>query len=523
LQVQFFLERGARRAPDKTALVAGDQRLTYRQLNERCDRLAHSLQAHNLRRGDRVVILLENSAEAVYAIFAALKADAVFVMVNPTTKADKLAYILNDCAATMVVTDVRRQGLVRQLLPRLPHLRVVAVAGRDVEVESGDVLFVALDALIAGEELRTPVSRGIDVDLAALIYTSGSTGEPKGVMMTHLNIVSAARSITTYLENTADDVILNVLPLSFDYGLYQVLMAFRVGATVILERSFTYAHPVLETVVRERVTGFPIVPTIAALLLQLDLEKYDFSSLRYITSTGDVLPTPHIERLRQLFPHVVIYSMYGLTECKRVSYLPPDQVEARPTSVGRGMPNQEVYVADADGRRLTNGVGELVVRGANVMQGYWQLSDATNRMLKPGSLPGQRVLHTGDRFRMEDGFLYFVGRTDDIIKTRGEKVSPKEIENVLHALAGVAQAAVVGVPDPILGQAVKAFVVPTAGANLTEQDVWQHCRQHLEDFMVPHVVEFRDAIPKTASGKVQRQLLRLESAGAVESSSPSAA
>ena len=266
-------------------------------------------------------------------------------------------------------------------------------------------------------------------------------------MLTHLNIVSAATSITTYLENTPDDIIINLLPLSFDYGLYQVLMAFKVGGTIVLERSFTYPHTVIETIIREKVTGLPIVPTISAVLLQLDLSPYKFPDLRYISNTAAALPTHHIIRLRELFPHVRIYSMYGLTECKRVSYLPPDQIDIRPTSVGRGMPNEEVYIVDEKGQRVPPGVvGELVVRGSNVMKGYWELPEETEEKLKPGPFPGEKVLYTGDLFRMdEEGYLYFFGRKDDIIKTRGEKVSPKEVEDVLYSLPGIAEAAVIGV------------------------------------------------------------------------------
>ena len=223
-----------------------------------------------------------------------------------------------------------------------------------------------------------PPKRAIDIDLAALIYTSGSTGNPKGVMLTHLNMVSAATSITTYLENTPDDIILNVLPLSFDYGLYQVLMAVKIGGTVVLERSFAYPQAVIRKLIEERVTGFPLVPTMSAILLQMDLSEIRLVQLRYITNTAAALPTEHILQLRKLFPHVRIYSMYGLTECKRVSYLPPEQLDLRPGSVGRGMPNEEVYVVDEQGSRVGPGVvGELVVRGANVMKGYWELPEET--------------------------------------------------------------------------------------------------------------------------------------------------
>jgi acyl-CoA synthetase (AMP-forming)/AMP-acid ligase II len=339
-----------------------------------------------------------------------------------------------------------------------------------------------------------------------LVYTSGSTGFPKGVMMTHQNVVAAATSITTYLENTADDVILSVLPLSFDYGLYQVLMAARVGATLVLERSFAFPQQILQRLTEERATGFPVVPTIAALLLGMrDLAPGRFPHLRYITNTAAALAPAHILRLQELFSNARLFSMYGLTECKRCTYLPPDELSRRPGSVGVAIPGTEAYVVDEDGVRARPGVvGELVIRGAHVMKGYWENPDATARALRPGPFPWEKVLFTGDLFRTdEEGFLYFVGRKDDIIKTRGEKVSPKEVENVLYAIAGVPKPPVVGVPDPVLGSALKAVLALAPGAVLTEREVIRHCQQHLESFMVPKHVEFRDELPKTGHGQDQ--------------------
>jgi len=511
LQVERFLEDSARLTPEKVALVCGDSRLTYSEIDRAANRLARGLIGAGVGRGDRVAIYLENSAEAVLGIFAALKAGAVFMVVNPTTKADKLAFILNNSKAAALITDTRRRAVVAEIADRTPHTGIIVMAGRAGDVAAGGKRVLQLDELLRQSvDDGKPANPSIDIDLAALIYTSGSTGTPKGVMLTHLNIVSAATSITTYLENVEDDVILNVLPLSFDYGLYQVLMAFKAGARLVLERSFTYPHAVLETVVAEHVTGFPIVPTISALLLQIDLRKYDLSHLRYITNTAAALPTKHILDLRSLLPHVKLFSMYGLTECKRVSYLPPDQIDIRPTSVGRGMPNEEVYIVDEQGNRLASGVGELVIRGANVMKGYWELPEETTRKLRPGPLPGENVLYSGDLFRVdEEGYLYFLGRKDDIIKTRGEKVSPREIENVLYELAGVAEAAVVGVPDPVLGQAVKAVLTLRDGVSLTEQDVLRHCSQRLENFMVPKLVEFRAIMPKTTTGKIDKKTLHM--------------
>ena len=509
MQVEHFLERSAARLPDKIALVCDDRRLTYRDIDRECDRVAALFREHGVARGDRVAIYLDNSVEAVISVFAALKAGAVFMMVNPTVKKDKLGFMLNNSRAAALVCDRRKIGSLEEVWDKTPHLRLLVAVGDGVLGAVSPPKDIV--AFSAEPSNGASVASGcIDIDLAALIYTSGSTGQPKGVMLTHLNIVSAATSITTYLESADADIILNVLPLSFDYGLYQVLMAFKTGATVVLERSFTYPHAILETLIRERVTGFPIVPTVSAILLQMDLTRYDFSALRYITNTGAALPTKHILELRRLFPHVTIYSMFGLTECKRVSYLPPDQIDIRPNSVGKGMPNEEVYIVDEAGNRLESGVGELVIRGSNVMKGYWEKPEETDRVLKPGPLPGERVLYSGDIFRMDaEGYLYFVARRDDIIKTGGEKVSPKEVENVLYSFDGIAEAAVLGIPDPVLGQAVKAVVTLKEGVSLTIADVMRHCAAHLENFMVPKTVEIRAALPKTSTGKISKTELQV--------------
>jgi acyl-CoA synthetase (AMP-forming)/AMP-acid ligase II len=357
----------------------------------------------------------------------------------------------------------------------------------------------------AAGELAPPGN--IDQDLAAIIYTSGSTGDPKGVMLTHLNMVTAANSVSSYLGLRSDDVVLCVLPLAFDYGLYQVLMGFKLGATVVLERSFAFPVKVLEVMTRERVTVLPGVPTIFSLLMNIKtLSQHDLSALRMITNTAAALSEQHIKDLRALFPHAVLFSMYGLTECKRVTYLPPEQLDIRPTSVGRGMPNEEVWLVNESGQRLPNGsTGELVIRGSHVMRGYWEKPDETAKRLKPGPHAGEMVLYSGDIFRTDaEGYLYFVARKDDIIKSRGEKVSPREVENVLHGIEGVHEVAVVGVPDPVLGQAVKAFVALCPGFSYTERDVIKHCLSQMESFMAPKYVEFVDALPKTDTGKIKK-------------------
>jgi long-chain acyl-CoA synthetase len=483
--LESFLESSAARYPDKIALICGSQRITYREMDEQANRLAHALMAAGVERGDRVAIHLENSPEAAGAIFGTLKAGAVFLVVNPGIKAEKLAYILADAGAKAIVTTAKKR----------------------VDVAAG-VAVVTPEASLKAPP-TCPPKRCIDIDLAALIYTSGSTGTPKGVMLTHLNMVAAANSITSYLENQESDIILSVLPLSFDYGLYQLLMAFKIGGTLVLEKSFADPSAVVERLQKENVTGFPLVPTISAILLQIDLGSLAFPALRYITNTAAALPTSHITRLREAFPHVRIFSMYGLTECKRVSYLHPDQIDIRPESVGRGMPNEEVYLIDGAGRRVPNGgTGELVVRGSNVMKGYWKLPAETAKKLKPGALPGEMVLHTGDLFRTdEEGYLYFVGRRDDMIKSRGEKVSPREIENVLCSIAEIAEAAVLGVPDDVLGEAIKGFVSLRNGSALTEREILKKCAAKLEEFMVPQKIEIVACMPKSQNGKIDKKAL----------------
>ncbi|HLP43427.1 MAG TPA: AMP-binding protein [Fibrobacteria bacterium] len=519
--LDLYLEQSAARHPDKPALICGERRATYAEVNGGANALAHAFRALGLGRTERVCMYYDNSVETVQGIFAAMKASGVFLVVNPGVKGDKLAYILNDCNARILVTGKRNLKAVEADVAAAADLRHVVV----VDAEAGDdvtSLFPVLKAagkgvhdmaaLLKGRPTTLPVNPNIDLDMASLIYTSGSTGNPKGVTLTHLNMVTAATSITTYLRNEPDDIILAVLPLAFDYGLYQVLMAFRFGGTVVLEKMFLYPGKYLELIKKERVTGLPIVPTILGILLNLkDIETHDFSSVRYLTNTAQALPQHYIERMRRIIPKARIYSMYGLTECKRVAYLPPELVDRKPTSVGIAIPNTEVWIEDDQGNRITTPgtPGELVVRGAHVMIGYWNKPEETARCIRiahDGPYPHERILKTGDLFKQdEDGHLYFISRKDDLIKTAGERVGPREVENVIHELPQVKECAVIGVPDDILGQAIKAFVAPVDGQTLSDVEVIKHCQKRLEKFMVPKHVEFRAELPKTNTGKISKK------------------
>jgi long-chain acyl-CoA synthetase len=500
-----FLTQAAACRPDSVALVAGSERMSCRTLDAESTRLAAGLQARGVKRGERVALFLDNGIETAVAVYAVLKAGAVFMLVNPLTKRDKLTYLLNDSRASALISHPILMPTVVEAVKANTSVRSVIVTGDHVAADDSERFLTWAQALRSGALADAGT---VDLDLAAIIYTSGSTGEPKGVMLTHLNMVSAATSVSTYLGLVAGDRILCALPLAFDYGLYQLLMAVQVGACVVIEKSFAFPIKVLEVMVRERVTVFPGVPTLFSLLMKVHtLEQFDLSALRLITNTAAALSERQIRELRALFPQATLYSMYGLTECKRVTYLPPDQLDVRPTSVGRGMPNEEVWLVDEQGRRLPNGnTGELVIRGSHVMRGYWEKPAATAERLRPGPYPGEFVLHSGDLFRTDaEGYLYFVARKDDIIKSRGEKVSPREVENALHALDGVLEAAVIGVPDTVLGEAIKAFLVLRDGYTYTEREVIRHCLGHLENFMAPKYVEFVAALPHTHTGKIRKK------------------
>lgn len=503
-----YLMQSAQRLPDKVALVCQKKRLTYRELDERSNALAHALVSRGIERGDRVIVFADNTVETVVAFWAVLKANAVVSVVNPTTKADKLAYLLNDCRARALLTEAPLVESVRQAAQRCPHLRTVVVAdATDEALVQRLPGAVGLEQLVRNQPRHQPPARlCIDIDLAAIVYTSGSTGDPKGVMLTHRNMLTAATSVSTYLEQAEHDVVINTLPMSFDYGLYQMIMAFRLGARLVLERSFTYPAQVLKTMVEEKVTVFPGVPTMFAILAEMRPQGYDLSGVRVVTNTAAALELKHIEMLKQVFPQARIYSMYGLTECKRCTFLPPEDLDRKPGSVGRAIPNTELWIVDDQGQRLGPGqVGQLVIRGATVMRGYWEKPEHTAKKLRPGPLPGEMVLYTGDYCKLdEDGYLYFVSRMDDVIKSRGEKVAPREVERVLVSIDGVKEAAVIGVPDPILGQAIKAFVVPEAGADLTEKRLQAECMQRLENFMVPKFITIVNELPKTSTGKIKK-------------------
>ena len=476
--------------------------MTYAALSAAADSLSSWLLAKGLSKGERVVVYLENSVEVVISIFGVLGAGGCVVILNHTTPLEGVQYVVENCSARFLIT------LSEKAKACYPSLHQWKCTPRFISVGNPTDQSVPFDEVTQFKKASSfPEITGDD--LAAIIYTSGSTGKPKGVILTHRNIDIVVQSVVQYLENNSKDIILCVLQLSFGYGLLQLLATFKTQAQLILEKGVAYPYDIIKLITEKRVTGFAGAPTMYAILLQLkDLEKEDFSALRFITNAAAALPVSFIPRLRKVFPTTKIYLMHGLTECLRTTYLPPDEVERRPTSVGRGMPNVELWIEDEDGNKIEDGrPGELVARGPNIMRGYWNDPEATEQRLRKSKYAPEKVLYTGDLFRKDkEGYFYFVARMDDVIKCRGEKVSPIEVEDVIYTLEEVLETRVIAVPDEILGQAVKAEIVLKDGKSLTERKVKAHCQQHLQDFKIPKFVDFVTSLPKTSGGKIRRKM-----------------
>ncbi len=474
---------------DRIALITPDTRVSYAELDRRATAVSHALRALGVSRGDTVAVVYPNGVDAAVAIYGVLRAGAAFSPVNPSTKRDRLALQLADLGASAALCAEPLAATVR--------------------AAAGDAVAVVSDLEQMGAEGPT-TPRALEIDLGAVIYTSGSTGEPKGVTLTHRNMTFVADSIIEYLRLDRDDRILCVLPLSFNYGLYQLLMAVRVGATLVLEPGFAFPGRIVSLLADERITCLPGVPTVFTTLLSLHgLRERGFPDLRLLTNAGAALPAATVADVRATFPDAELFLMYGLTEATRVAYLPPGLVDSKPTAVGTAIPGTEAWIEDEAGRVLGPGeVGELFVRGAHVMQGYWNDPEGTAKRLREGRWPWERTLATNDLFRLDgDGHLRFVGRRDDVIKSRGEKVAPREVEEILVDAPGVREAAVVGVEDRLLGMAVIAHVAPEPGAQLDAAELRRICAGALEDHKVPRRIDVHDELPRTANGKIDRRTL----------------
>ncbi|HEY5469894.1 MAG TPA: AMP-binding protein [Bacteroidales bacterium] len=505
----------ARKYSSKTAIIVKTREYSYSNLKESSENVAHHLVQSGIRKGDRVAIYMNNSWESIVSIYGITLAGGAFLVINPQTKADKLHYILKDSGAKILFSENIQNNELSQSLVGLTDIQEVVIAGDLNRITRfPSVKFVDFEETIAFNTDKSVLPIVIPNDLAALIYTSGSTGFPKGVMMTHQSMVFTSWSLVEYLRLSEDDRILLVLPLAFDYGLYQLLMAVTVSGSLIVEQSFTFQTTVYKQIELNKPTVFPGVPTIYAMMIAANKKTgLSFDCIEKVTNTAAALPAEFIPDLKKIFPKALIFKMYGLTECKRVCYLEPELVDIKRGSVGKAIPGTEVYLLSPEGNPVPAGErGILHIRGPHVMLGYWHKEELSKEMLRKGSLPGERILCSNDWFKMdEEGFLYFLGRTDDIIKTRGEKVSPVEIENIIYNITGIKEVAVLGITDGIMGEAIVAFVTTHGNTKLDSKDILKECMSKLESFMIPREIVFLDEMPKSSNGKIdKKELVRLK-------------
>lgn len=514
--LHHMLRTSALRAPEKEALVHGATRLTYREVAVKTTALAKGLRGAGLKRGERAGIYLDPSVAQVLSIFAISQAGGVFVTINSSLFPEQLAHIATDCQMTALITTQSKLASLAAVLPNMSSLRFLVVQ-TDGTPTANVLPAYDFERLCDSSPSQDWRDGNIEKDLVGLLYTSGSTGKPKGVMLSHAQIMAGSTIVSTYLGITAEERILAVLPFSFDAGMNQLMTAFQQRATLVL-MTFTFAREIVQMLVKERITGLAGVPTLWSLLAQptSTLHKTKPPVLRYITNTGGAMPQPVLATLRQVLPSTKVVLMYGLTEAFRSTYLPPEELDRRPTSMGQAIPDTEILVVNEEGQPCKPGeIGELVHRGPTVSMGYWGQPDLTARVLRPHPyLPRElgdteRVCYSGDLVKMDDeGFLYFVGRRDTMIKSSGYRVSPTEVEEVLFQSGKIREAAVIGVPDELLGQAIKAFVVPREGQVVDQAALPLFCAEKLPRYMVPKHVEILDKLPKTSSGKVDYPALR---------------
>jgi len=499
--VPDLLRLTVQRCPDKVALYQGKNTLTYKDLDTLSNAVAMRLLAGGLVKGDRVVILLRKSIEMVVAIWGVAKAGGVFVIVDTKLTLKQVAYRLHHCAPKVVIGDKHS----RRLLGETHELTYL---------DAGD--FATLDT---ANGKVPPSAAPIGKDVVAILYTSGSTGLPKGVTLSHENLVTGARIVARYLDIVHEDVVLSILPFHFDYGLNQLLTTIMVGAEIVLQNS-THPGDICRNLKSHDVTGLAGVPTLWVQLLSKlsPFATMDFPKLRYITNSGGSVPERHVTELQRLLPATSIYLMYGLTEAFRSTFLPPDELPSRPTSMGKAIPNVEILVVDEKGQECRAGeVGELVHRGGVIFQGYWNDVEATNRVLKPSPRQLDAVVcpelavWSGDLVkRDDDGFLYFVGRRDKLIKSAGNRISPQEVEAALMKVQGINEAVVFGVPHEELGQSITAVVAVDQGFTLDQGTVETALQAEIARYMIPHKFVALTVLPRGSTGKVDRARIEKE-------------
>lgn len=510
--VHDLLANTVDRDPDRAAIVDRGTRYHYRDLARCANALTAALVEHGVSQGDRIGIYLEKSFEAVAAILAVSQAGAVFVNINPLLKPRQVHYILKDCGIQVLFGDADRLAALES-----DTVRVAFYTGEKSTPARVATSLVSVAEILqyGGDGKATrPV---LETDPAAIIYTSGSTGLPKGVVLSHRNLVAGAQIVSSYLGTANDDRILAVLPFSFDYGLNQLMTALRMGATLVLQHS-RMPGDLLRSLRDHEITQLAGVPPLWPLVLQSarSLEERPLIHLRCLTNSGGRIPSRHLEELRRLLPSTRIYLMYGLTEAFRSTYLPPTELDRGPECIGKPVPNTEIRVLDESGEECgTGAIGELVHRGPTVALGYWGKEAETRSAFRPSPFAPpdfdnrERVVYSGDLVRRDaDGFLYFIGRRDGLIKTQGYRVSPEEVEDLVTSTGIVREVCAFGVSDPQIGERIVVVVVPRERGDGAVDRIRAFCLENGPPYLVPRVIRLARELPKTPSGKIDREMIK---------------
>lgn len=510
---QIVLQQ-AERSPFAKALGYKEQWLDYQSVSRQVRAVAAGLQKLGLGRHERVGIYLPKIPEAVFSFFGATAAGGVMVPVNPVLKAPQVFHIIKDCNVRVLITNKARYQQLKAAIDQCHDLRQVVLVDATFEAEKTTTF-----SLLGWHSFLQPYGgwqpvASIDVDMAAILYTSGSTGKPKGVVLSHQNLIIGATSVAQYLGNTPEDRLLCVLPFSFDYGFSQLTTAFLVGASCYL-LEYLLPRDIVKAVQKQHITGLGLVPPLWVQIADVAWPQGAGDSLRYFTNSGGAMPTATLEVLRARFRYAKPYLMYGLTEAFRSCFLPPEQVDQRPDSIGKAIPNADVLVVNDQGALCApHEPGELVHRGALVSLGYWNDPERTAERFRapPCAIPEivnqELAVWSGDVVRKDDeGFIYFVGRRDDMIKTSGYRVSPSEVEEVVYSSGLVTEAAAIGIPHTRLGQAMVLVVVSSDNSATDEASLIRHCQQCLPAYMVPLRVMQQAELARNPNGKIDRKAL----------------
>lgn len=497
------------------AISHKDKHWNYHELNQLVLQQSQAFLAIDLMPQQRVAVYLPKQIETVSSLFSICQAGGVFVPVNPVLKAVQVQHILTDCNVKILITSASRLTSLKQILPNCPDLKSIIVVDKPLsDIENiFDKNVFAWDRFINSSN-QHPFPTLIDTDMAAILYTSGSTGKPKGVVLSHRNIVAGAESVSDYLNIQAKDKILAVLPFSFDYGLNQLTSSMLKGANCVL-LDYLLPRDVINALNKYCITGLAAVPSLWVQLSKIEWPNNINHHLRFMTNSGGKLPEVILETIRNKSPNSLFYLMYGLTEAFRSTYLPPDKLVSHPHSIGKAIPNAEVIVVREDGQLCkANEIGELVHKGSLVSLGYWNDPKTTAERFKPApnqlhELPIPEIaVWSGDQVKMdEEGYLYFIGRNDDMIKTSGYRVSPTEIEEVIYNSEWVKEVAAIGIPNESLGQVIYAIVTPNKNNTLDTAMLIQHCKTQMANFMIPAKIIVLDSLPKTPNGKVDKNKL----------------